>query len=67
VKVRGKSSHDLRKVWNSEPPALYGWLDLAYDGYPIKLLESNADAPTGLAQFVRGCLDVPGFCWVARE
>src|SRR5271170_1254895 len=38
----------IRAAWNSEPPALYGRLDLAYDGTSIKLLEYNADTPTGL-------------------
>ncbi len=34
----------------SEPPALYGRLDLAYDGRQIKLLEYNADTPTALVE-----------------
>ncbi len=40
----------IRAAWNSEPPALYGRLDLAYDGSSIKLLEYNADTPTGLVE-----------------
>lgn len=40
----------IRAAWNSEPPALYGRLDLAYDGHQIKLLEYNADTPTGLVE-----------------
>jgi glutathionylspermidine synthase len=40
----------IRAAWNSEPPALYGRLDLAYDGNAIKLLEYNADTPTGLVE-----------------
>jgi glutathionylspermidine synthase len=40
----------IRAAWNSEPPALYGRLDLAYDGSAIKLLEYNADTPTGLVE-----------------
>ena len=40
----------IRAAWNSEPPALYGRLDLAYDGTTIKLLEYNADTPTGLVE-----------------
>jgi len=40
----------IRTSWNSEPPALYGRLDLAYDGNSIKLLEYNADTPTGLVE-----------------
>jgi glutathionylspermidine synthase len=40
----------IRAAWTSEPPALYGRLDLAYDGSSIKLLEYNADTPTGLVE-----------------
>jgi len=40
----------IRAAWNGEPPALYGRLDLAYDGTTIKLLEYNADTPTGLVE-----------------
>lgn len=40
----------IRAAWNAEPPALYGRLDLAYDGTTIKLLEYNADTPTGLVE-----------------
>jgi glutathionylspermidine synthase len=40
----------IRSAWNAEPPALYGRLDLAYDGDTIKLLEYNADTPTGLVE-----------------
>jgi len=40
----------IRATWHSEPPALYGRLDLAYDGRQIKLLEYNADTPTGLVE-----------------
>jgi glutathionylspermidine synthase len=40
----------IRAAWNGEPPALYGRLDLAYDGNSIKLLEYNADTPTGLIE-----------------
>jgi glutathionylspermidine synthase len=40
----------IRAAWNGEPPALYGRLDLAYDGNTIKLLEYNADTPTGLVE-----------------
>jgi glutathionylspermidine synthase len=40
----------IRTAWNNEPPALYGRLDLAYDGRSIKLLEYNADTPTGLVE-----------------
>jgi glutathionylspermidine synthase len=40
----------IRETWQSEPPALYGRLDLAYDGRQIKLLEYNADTPTALVE-----------------
>lgn len=40
----------IRETWNSEPPALYGRLDLAFDGKQIKLLEYNADTPTALVE-----------------
>jgi glutathionylspermidine synthase len=40
----------IRAAWNGEPPALYGRLDLAYDGATVKLLEYNADTPTGLVE-----------------
>ena len=40
----------IRETWNAEPPALYGRLDLAYDGHQIKLLEYNADTPTALLE-----------------
>jgi glutathionylspermidine synthase len=40
----------IHAAWNAEPPALYGRLDLAYDGTTIKLLEYNADTPTGLVE-----------------
>src|ERR1019366_7612073 len=33
----------IRAAWNSEPPAIYGRLDLSYDGNTIKMLEYNAD------------------------
>lgn len=37
--------------WNAEPPAIYGRFDLAYDGAgPPKMLEYNADTPTGLLE-----------------
>lgn len=40
----------IRQSWEAEPPALYGRLDLAYDGAAIKLLEYNADTPTSLLE-----------------
>jgi glutathionylspermidine synthase len=40
----------IRATWETEPPALYGRLDLAFDGKQIKLLEYNADTPTALVE-----------------
>jgi glutathionylspermidine synthase len=41
----------IKKTWEEEPPAIYGRLDLAYDGTnPPKLLEYNADTPTSLIE-----------------
>jgi glutathionylspermidine synthase len=40
----------IREIWNSEPPALYGRMDLAYNGSDLKLLEYNADTPTSLVE-----------------
>ncbi len=41
----------IRATWNSEPPSIYGRFDLAYDGAnPPKLLEYNANTPTGLLE-----------------
>jgi glutathionylspermidine synthase len=41
----------IKETWESEPPMLYGRFDLAYghDGV-AKLLEYNADTPTGLLE-----------------
>ena len=47
---RRKPWQHIRETWQSEPPALYGRLDLAYDGHQIKLLEYNADTPTCLVE-----------------
>jgi glutathionylspermidine synthase len=48
--ISAKAAAQIRETWNSEPPALYGRLDLAYDGRQIKLLEYNADTPTCLVE-----------------
>jgi glutathionylspermidine synthase len=41
----------IQWAWNSEPPAIYGRFDVAYDGSgPPKLLEYNADTPTSLLE-----------------
>jgi glutathionylspermidine synthase len=41
----------IKQAWEDEPPAIYGRLDLAYDGQsPPKLLEYNADTPTALLE-----------------
>lgn len=39
------------RSWNADEPSLYGRFDLAYDGAgPPRLLEYNADTPTGLVE-----------------
>jgi glutathionylspermidine synthase len=48
--IPAKAVVAIRETWQSEPPALYGRLDLAYDGHTIKLLEYNADTPTCLVE-----------------
>jgi glutathionylspermidine synthase len=41
----------IERTWQEEPPAIYGRMDLAYDGSgPPKLLEYNADTPTSLLE-----------------
>jgi glutathionylspermidine synthase len=41
----------IKDCWVKEPPALYGRMDLAYNGStPPKLLEFNADTPTTLVE-----------------
>jgi glutathionylspermidine synthase len=41
----------IKWSWETEPPAIYGRFDLAYDGTgPAKLLEYNADTPTALLE-----------------
>jgi len=50
MKIPSAAAARIRETWNSEPPALYGRLDLAYDGRQIKLLEYNADTPTALVE-----------------
>jgi glutathionylspermidine synthase len=40
----------IRETWKTEPPALYGRMDLAYNGCELKLLEYNADMPTALVE-----------------
>jgi glutathionylspermidine synthase len=48
--IPAKAAKYIRETWQSEPPALYGRLDLAFDGRQIKLLEYNGDTPTGLVE-----------------
>jgi len=48
--IPAKAAALIRETWQSEPPALYGRLDLAFDGRQIKLLEYNADTPTCLVE-----------------
>jgi glutathionylspermidine synthase len=50
MKIPAAAHARIREMWNAEPPALYGRLDLAYDGKRIKLLEYNADTPTALVE-----------------
>jgi glutathionylspermidine synthase len=50
MKIPDAAHARIRETWNAEPPALYGRLDLAYDGRQIKLLEYNADTPTALVE-----------------
>ena len=50
IKIPPEAAARIRETWNSEPPALYGRRDLAYDGRQIKLLEYNADTPTALVE-----------------
>ncbi|MEA2874774.1 MAG: hypothetical protein QOH67_5143 [Hyphomicrobiales bacterium] len=41
----------IRQAWESEPPSIYGRVDLSYDGInPPKLLEYNANTPTSLLE-----------------
>jgi len=41
----------IRRTWETEPPSVYGRFDLRFDGEgPPKLLEFNADTPTGLVE-----------------
>src|SRR4051794_14955967 len=41
----------IRRSWEAEPPSIYARFDLRYDGEgPPKLLEFNADTPTGLVE-----------------
>jgi glutathionylspermidine synthase len=41
----------IRRTWETEPPSVYARFDLRYDGEgPPKLLEFNADTPTGLVE-----------------
>ena len=47
------------ETWEQEPPALYGRIDLAYDGNHLKLLEYNADTPTSLVE-----ASVTQWCWL---
>ncbi len=50
MQIPAAAAEHIRQTWQSEPPALYGRLDLAYDGRQIKLLEYNADTPTALVE-----------------
>jgi glutathionylspermidine synthase len=50
LRIPASAAARIRETWNSEPPALYGRMDLAYDGRNLKLLEYNADTPTSLVE-----------------
>jgi len=51
MRIPPQAADRIRETWNFEPPpALYGRLDLVYDGGQIKLLEYNADTPTALVE-----------------
>lgn len=40
----------IEHSWKNKSPMLYGRFDFAYDGQNIKMLEYNADTPTGLLE-----------------
>jgi glutathionylspermidine synthase len=40
----------IKNSWESEEQTIYGRFDLAFDGDNVKLLEYNADTPTGLLE-----------------
>lgn len=49
--IRGDVSPLIERTWIEEPPALYGRMDLAFNGTDEpKLLEYNADTPTALVE-----------------
>ena len=50
MKIPPAAVERICETWRTEPPALYGRLDLAFDGNEIKLLEYNADTPTALLE-----------------
>jgi glutathionylspermidine synthase len=50
LRIPASAAARIRETWNSEPSALYGRMDLAYDGRNLKLLEYNADTPTSLME-----------------
>lgn len=57
----GSTYWDESAYWelSSEPPALYGRIDLAHDGNHLELLEYNADTPTSLVE-----APVTQWCWL---
>jgi glutathionylspermidine synthase len=50
LRIPTSAAARIRETWNSEPSALYGRMDLAYDRRNLKLLEYNADTPTSLVE-----------------
>ena len=50
-RIPAAAQNVIRAAWEAEPPSIYGRFDFAYDGVnPPKLLEYNADTPTGLLE-----------------
>jgi glutathionylspermidine synthase len=50
LRIPSAAAARIRETWKAEPPALYGRMDLAFNGRDVKLLEYNADTPTSLVE-----------------
>ena len=50
LRIPSAAAARIRETWKTEPPALYGRMDLAFNGRDVKLLEYNADTPTSLVE-----------------
>ena len=48
--LSGSAKSLIERSWREKWPHLYGRFDLAFDGSTIKMLEYNADTPTGLVE-----------------